>query len=146
MTNDAPATEHQVPQGVDEATAEAVGKLTEALETVERARGHLYSFHQLTGTADLQLGDACEQLRKAGHDDVAERLERDLVGRNVIPGHWTFQLMEAYDDTYWSTFRALEKETRDALTHGRRHLHEAAMKEDRRTQEHPDRSAHAARP
>src|SRR3954453_19221421 len=89
MTEDAPAPEHRIPQGVDEATAEAVGKLTEALETVERARGHLYSFHQLTGTAALQLGDACEQLRKAGHDDVAERLERDLVGRNVIPGHWT---------------------------------------------------------
>src|SRR3954467_15837198 len=127
-------------------TVEAVGKITEALETVERARGHLYSFHQLTGTADFQLGDAVDLLREAGHTEMADRLERDLVGRNVIPGHWTFQIMEEYDDTYWSVFRALEKETRDALTHGRRHLHEAAMKEDRRTQEHPDRSAHAARP
>ena len=27
----------------------AVGLVTEALETTERARGHLYSFHQLTG-------------------------------------------------------------------------------------------------
>ena len=33
---------------VDDRTVEAVGKLTEALETVERARGHLYSFHQLS--------------------------------------------------------------------------------------------------
>jgi len=146
MTHDAPAPDHQVPDDVDDATAEAVGKLTEALETVERARGHLYSFHQLTGTADLQLGDACDQLRKVGHEDWADRLERDLVGRNVIPGHWTFQIMEAYDDTYWSAFRGLEKEARDDLTHGRRHLHEAGMKEERRTQEHPDTDAHAARP
>src|SRR4051794_19812347 len=123
------------------AVVTAVGKLTEALETVERARGHLYSFHQLTGTADLQLGDACDQLRKVGHEDWADRLERDLVGRNVIPGHWTFQIMEAYDDTYWSAFRGLEKEARDDLTHGRRHLHEAGMKEERRTQEHPDTGA-----
>lgn len=62
-----------MPDGVDEATVEAVGKLTEALETVERARGHLYSFHQLTG--------------------------------------------------------------------GREHLHEARLKEDRRTQGHPDHTA-----
>jgi hypothetical protein len=146
MNDDAPAPEHQVPDDVDEATAEAVGKLTEALETVERARGHLYSFHQLTGTADLQLGDACAQLRDAGHRELAERIERDLVGRNVIPGHWTFQIMEAYEDTYCSTFRAFEKEARDTLTRGRRHLHEAGMKEDRRTQGHPDPAAHAARP
>lgn len=143
MSHDAPDAEHRRPASVDERTAEAVGKLSEALETVERARGHLYSFHQLTGTADLQLGDAVEMLRSCGHDDVADRVERDLVGRNVIPDHWTFQIMEAYDDTYWSVFRDVEKSVRDELTEGRRHLHEAAMKEDRRTHGHP---AHTARP
>jgi hypothetical protein len=120
-----------------DATVEAVGRITEALETVERARGHLYSFHQLTGTADFQVGEAVDLLRDAGHEDLADRLERDLVGRNVIPGHWTFQIMEAYDDTYWSTFRALEKEARDSLTGGRRHLFEAGLKEQRRTHGQP---------
>ena len=55
---DLPAPEHRRPDGVDDATVEAVGRLTEALETVERARGHLYSFHQLTGEADFKIGDA----------------------------------------------------------------------------------------
>jgi hypothetical protein len=123
---------------IDEATVEAVGKLTEALETTERARGHLYSFHQLTGGADLQLGEACELLRAAGHDELATRIEHELVGRNVIADRWTFQVMEDYDDTYWSVFRAFEREARDTLTGGRRHLHEAAMKEERRTHGHPD--------
>jgi hypothetical protein len=122
----------------DPATVEAVGKLSEALETVERARGHLYSFHQLTGHADLQLGEAVDLLREAGQADFADRLERDLVGRNVIPGHWTFQIMEEYDDTYWSVFRDLDREAREAFTGGRRHLFEAGMKEDRRTHGHPD--------
>jgi hypothetical protein len=117
----------------DQATVDAVGKITEALETTERARGHLYSFHQLTGTADFQLGDAVEQLREAGHSDLADEIERDLVGRNVIPGRWTFQIMEEYDDTYWSAFREIEQRARDTLTGGTRHLHEARMKEDRRT-------------
>jgi|SRR5689334_5380574 hypothetical protein len=123
---------------IDDATVEAVGKLTEALETTDRARGHLYSFHQLTGGADLQLGEACELLRKAGHDELAERIEHELVGRNVIPDRWTFQIVEEYDETYWTVFRAFEQEARDRLTGGRRHLYEAGMKEDRRTHGHPD--------
>jgi hypothetical protein len=141
--NDHPAPEHTVPSGVDDATVAAVGKLTEALETTERARGHLYTFHQLTGSADLQLGEAVEGLREAGHTELADRLERELVGRNVIEGRWTFQVVEDYDDGYWSTFRAFEQEARDSLTAGRRHLHEAGMKEDRRTHGRP---GHEARP
>ncbi len=138
---DQPAPQHRVPEGVDQATVEAVGKLTEALETTERARGHLYSFHQLTGSADLGLGEAVEQLRTAGHGDIADEIERELVGRNVLPGHWTFQIMEEYDDTYWSVFRETERRVRDSLTDGRRHLFESGMKEDRRTHGHPDHTA-----
>jgi hypothetical protein len=45
---------------VDAATVEAVGKLTEALETTEIARGHLYAFHQLTGSADFKVEEAID--------------------------------------------------------------------------------------
>jgi hypothetical protein len=124
-------------------TVEAVGKITEALETVERARGHLYSFHQLTGTADFQLGEGVELLRKARHHELADRLEHDLVGRNVTPGHWTFQIIEEYDDGYYRVFKEFERLTRERLVDGRRHLYEAEMKEDRRTHGKP---GHAARP
>ena len=127
------------PDQYDQSTVDAVGKITEALETIERARGHLYTFHQLTGTADFQLGDAVEQLRAAGHTELAAEIERDIVGRNVIPGRWTFQIMEEYDDTYWSAIREIEQRARDTLTGGLRHLHEARMKEDRRT---PGREHH----
>ncbi|MET0840317.1 MAG: hypothetical protein ABWY19_16170 [Marmoricola sp.] len=120
-----------------------MGKLSEALEAVEAARGHLYSFHRLSGTADLTLGEAVSGLREAGHDDLADRLEHQLVGRNVLEGRWTFQVVEEYDDTYYSTFRSLEQEARDELVQGRRHLFEAEMKEDRRT---PGRRHHEAAP
>ncbi|ORA24267.1 hypothetical protein BST12_05670 [Mycobacterium angelicum] len=39
------------PDGVGEGPVQATGKISEALETIERARSHLYSFHQLTGCA-----------------------------------------------------------------------------------------------
>ena len=131
-SEDLPDPDHRTPTGVDDATVEALGKLSEALETCERARGHLYSFHQLTGSADIQLGEALTSLREAGHDAVADRLETELVGRNVLAGRWTFQIVEEYDDTYWSTFRELEKHARDELSAGRRHLFEARLKQDER--------------
>lgn len=142
MTDDRPAPQHRVPGGVDDATVEAVGALSEALETTERARGHLYSFHQLTGSADLQLGDAVDQLRAAGHTELADDIERELLGRNVLPGRWTFQVIEEYDDTYYLPFREAETSVRDRLVQGRRHLFEAGMKEDRRTHGHTDHTAH----
>ncbi|HEY5981188.1 MAG TPA: hypothetical protein VIT41_16310 [Microlunatus sp.] len=140
---DLPDPDHRTPAGVDNATVEALGKLSEALETCERARGHLYAFHQLTGSADIQLGAAVTSLREAGHAHLADRLESELIGRNVLAGRWTFQIVEEYDDTYWSRFRSLEKQARDELVGGRRHLYEARLKQDERS---VGRSHHEATP
>ena len=136
-------SEHQRPRGVDDATVEALGKLSEALEAVEEARGRLYGFHRLTGTADFAAGEAVDLLRGAGHAGLADEIARDLVGRNVLYGRWTFQVVEEYDEHYYRTFKSLEERARGTLAGGRRHLHEAEMKADRRTQGH---RAHEADP
>jgi hypothetical protein len=136
-----PDEAHRRPDGITDATVSALGKLSEALEAVEVARGHLYTFHRLSGTADLTLGDAVAELRDAGHAELADRIDRDLVGRNVIPGRWTFQIVEAYDDGYYALFHDLEREAREQLAAGRRHLYEAEMKEDRRTHGAPGHEA-----
>ena len=131
------------PAGADDATVEAVGKLSEALETVERARGALYTFHQLMGHADIQAGEAVDKLRAAGHRDIADRLDTDLVGRNVVSGRWTFQVVEEFDDDYWTVFRDHEKAVRQTLMDGVRHVYEAEMKQSERT---PGRPGHEAAP
>ena len=131
------------PDGVSDQTVNALGKLSEALETCERARGYLYTFHQLTGSADIELGEAVTALREAGHDAIADRIEQELLGRNVLPGRWTFQIVEDYDDGYWSLFRELEQAARDELAGGVRHLYEARLKQDERTVGAP---GHAAQP
>lgn len=134
---------HRRPDGVADGAIEAAGRLSEALETTERARGHLYAFHQLTGNADLQLDAALALLREAGHGDLAEHVGRELLGRNVLPGRWSFQVVEDYDDGYYHCFQDIERLVRERLTGGRRHVYEAELKERRRTQGHP---AHTARP
>ena len=77
--------------------------------------------------------EAVDLLRKAGHDEIAERIDRELVGRNVIEERWTFQIVEDYDDGYYALFKQLEAGAREELVGGRRHLFEAEMKEKRRT-------------
>lgn len=139
----APDDEHVRPDGVDDLTVEALGNISEALEAVEIARGHLYTFHRLSGTADFTLGEGVRQLREAGHRELADRFETELVGRNVLEGRWTFQIVEEYDDGYYTLFKSLEKVARDTLVEGRRHLYEADLKEDRRTH---GRAGHEARP
>ena len=130
---DGPDDAHLRPDGLDDRTVEALGKLSEALETVEEARGHLYAFHRRCGTADLALGEAVDLLREAGHDAIADAVETDLVGRNILEGRWSFQVVEEYDAGYYAAFKEHEQSARNELVGGRPHLFEAEMKEDRRT-------------
>lgn len=144
MPDELPADDpHRRPEGTSDELVEAVGKVSEALEWVERARGHLYEFHQLSGHADLLFGEAADALHDAGAEDLAGDLRERLIGRNVIEGRWTFQIVEEYDDGYWSEARAIDREVREAAMEGRRHVFESEMKEDRRTH---GRRHHEARP
>ncbi|MER7589601.1 hypothetical protein ABTW72_18910 [Micromonospora sp. NPDC127501] len=132
---------HSRPDSLDDATVEGLGELSKALETIHRVRGHLYAAHQLVGGADLTLDRVVELLRQAGHDEVADRVERELLGRNVLPGRWTFQIMEEFDDGYYAAFQEVERYARDKLAGGRRHIYEAEMKERRRTHGMPGHEA-----
>jgi hypothetical protein len=134
-------TDDRTRPDLDDTTVEGLGKLSEALETVDQARGLLYGFHQLTGKADRLLQEAVELLAKAGASRLAADLDRDLVGRNVIADRWTFQIVEDFDDNYWGTFRAFDRRARDELAGGDRHVLEARMKQGERTHGHPRHEA-----
>lgn len=144
VVRDQPANQrHLRPEGTSDAAVRAAGRISEALETVEQARGHLYAFHQLTGRADLTLDAAVAELRALGKDDLAAHVAGELIGRNVLSGRWSFQLVEEYDDGYYRCFRTAEALVRNELTAGRRHVYEAEMKEQRRSHGHP---AHSCEP
>lgn len=127
----------------DDAVIEAVGRATEALEYVERARGHLYSFHQLIGRADLLFGEAAELLGRAGEPGAATQVERDVVGRNVLDGRWTFQVVDEFDDLYHRVVVEAVADLEAQFQEGHRHVFEARMKERRRSH---GRAGHEHRP
>jgi hypothetical protein len=143
MGVDPPDGLHQRPAGASDALVEAVGKVSEAVEWVERARGRLYDLHQMMGHADLLFGEAAEALDRAGAADQARLLDAEIVGRNVLDGRWTFQVVEEFDGGYYRAVRDAERAVREALMDGKHHVFEAEMKERRRTRGHP---AHRSRP
>lgn len=141
--DDGPDDRHLAPAGVDDATVTAVGGVTAAFEVVEHARGMLYAFHRLIGRADLELQQALDDLEAAGHGELADRVRADVVGRNVLAGRWTFQVVEDFDSGYHRAFADAERRVRDELTAGRRHVYEARLKERERTR---GRRGHEALP
>jgi hypothetical protein len=134
---------HERPAGASDAVVDAVGKVSEALEWVERARGRLYDLHQLMGHADRLFGEAADALRAAGAPELAQLLDEEVVGRNVLDGRWTFQVVEEFDAGYYRAVHVAEQRVRADLMDGRRHVYESEMKERRRTVGHPD---HTRRP
>lgn len=135
--------EHERPPGVSDETVEALGKVSEAWEYVERVRGHLFSLHQLMGRADYLFGDAIELLTDAGHAEAGERIQTDVVGRNLLDGRWTFQIVDEFDDVYYQPVRSIVKDLEATLIGGRRHVYEAELKDERRT---AGRDGHERRP
>ena len=140
-TPDPPA--HRRPEGVSDATVEALGKLSAAVDHVEDARGHLYAFHRLCGSAETTMEEATRMIREAGHDDLADALDAAVLGRNPLPGMWSFQMVEAYDDGYYAEVKGLHQRALDDLVDGQRHVFEAEMKQLRRTR---GREGHEATP
>jgi hypothetical protein len=140
--------EDEIPDGaaleIDERQrVGAIGKASEALEYIERARGHLYSFHQLMGRGDIEFGVACDLLESAGLGDDAARLRQEIVGRNALDGRWSFQIVDEFDDLYYSPARDEVRRLEEQHLNGRRHAYEASLKEQRRTHGHP---AHTSQP
>ena len=131
------------PDGVGDDVVEALGTLGEAVEWMERARGRLYDFHQMCGRVDLLLGDAADQLRAAGEQELADALDTHLVGRNVLEGRWSFQIVEEYDAVYWDVVRAFARHAEAQVLAGQRHVQESEMKDRRRTEGDP---SHRRRP
>jgi hypothetical protein len=133
--------EHARPEGASDDLVTAAGAMSEAFERIERARGALYTFHQLIGGADAQLDDVVDGLRANGFGGLADRISGELIGLNTLAGRWTFQVVEEFDDGYYATFRALAAAVREETMLGRRHVLEAEVKQARRTHGRPGHEA-----
>ena len=59
-------------------------------------------------------------LKVAGHRSHARSLWHNLLGRDVLEGRWTFQVVEGFDNDYYETARAEVHTLVDDLADGHR--------------------------
>jgi hypothetical protein len=99
--------------------------------------------HQLIGRADFLLEESANLLERAGCADDASAMRADVVGRNVLDGRWTFQIVEEFDKMYYRVVEAMLDRLTEQHMAGMPHIYESEMKERRRT---AGRLGHEARP
>jgi hypothetical protein len=125
---------HLRPDGVSDEVVEAIGKFSAALDHIEDARGHIYAFHRLMGSGERTLEEAYDLIKDVpGLEEYAEAMDREVLGRNPLPGMWSFQMVEGYDDEFYGPIKGLHQRMLDELLDGKRHVFEAEMKQLRRT-------------
>jgi hypothetical protein len=136
-----PDSAHLRHPGTSDETVEALGKLSEALEVVEQARGLLYGFHRLTGTADLMLDEAVSLLRVAGHADLAGRVEGRSSAATSSTAGGLSRSSRTTTTTTTPPSRTWSGRPGTNSPGGKRHLFEAGMKERRRSGGRPHHEA-----
>lgn len=92
----------------------------------------------------MEFATAVHMLSDASLQDEADQVDREIVGRNVFNGRWTFQIVDEFDDLYYyDVVRAcLLRQVKEYLG-GDRHALKRRMKAAERT---PGSSAHAPTP
>jgi len=123
---------------LSETEVEAVHQVELGLEWLHRAHGALVQFHHNTGHAMDHLDDAAELLAEAGHDDLADQLQNELLPKGVLPrdgdeGWWTYEVIEGFESQLYDDIRAFETETREQVSDGERHPAEQRQQESWRS-------------
>lgn len=113
---------------IHDATVDAVHQKEQALKWMERAWGCLLECHHNVGHAQLTMLDAVDKLDVAGHGEMAHSLRTTVATDDVLPGRWTYQVVDEFRVRLLEATRRFEADLRERLAGGVRHRHEARQK------------------
>jgi hypothetical protein len=113
---------------LSETEREALHQVELGLEWLHRAHGHLVEFHHNTGHAMDHLAEAEEDLRTCGYDELADALRDRYLPRGVIDDdRWSYDVLECFQEGFLADVETFEKDARETLADGRRHVTERAQ-------------------
>ena len=98
------------------------------VEWMLRAQGHLLAFHHAIGHGMDHLDTAESEFRTTGHVALADRIRDDLLPRGVTADdRWTYSVVEEFQRSFLADIVAFERDARDAVADGNRHVAERAQ-------------------
>lgn len=116
-------TRADVPE-LTPAEMDALHSIQLGIEHAYRAYADLLACHHRTGHAMDRFADAERSLRKAGHDEYADRIRDDLLPAGAVEDRWTYELVTEYRDGLVDELDAFETAIRDDLAEGVDHVSE----------------------
>lgn len=116
-----------------EAEIEALHHLQLGKENVHKAHGHLIEFHHKIGRSMDHFDEAASLLAASGSEEAADDL-RAVMDLGVVPGRWSWWVVDQFEDHFLETVLGAEREVRATVggESSRRHLAEREMERDAR--------------
>jgi hypothetical protein len=123
-------SEQPFDTGLTAAEREALHLLGLGLEHADRGFGSLVTAHHQFGRAMDRFDAAREQLRAAGHDELAAHLRDAILPAGAVGDRWTYELVDDCRDGFLAEIVAAEAAIREALADGKRHVAEQRQQRD----------------
>jgi peptidoglycan/xylan/chitin deacetylase (PgdA/CDA1 family) len=124
-------------ESIDEAERAALHEVELGIEHLQRAHGHLVSFHHAVGRGMDHLATAEVKLRAEGYEDLANAIRDEYLPRGVIESQhpddharWSYDVLETYEEAFLNDIVAFGKEATDRVTDGLRHPAERAQERE----------------
>ncbi|MCO8246816.1 MULTISPECIES: hypothetical protein [unclassified Haladaptatus] len=131
MTEDFPDDLSDDLADLDDETESALHQLELGIEGLRKAHGYLVQFHHVTGHAMEHFSEAENDLRDAGHDDIADHIRDEILPCGVLGGdRWTYELVESFETGFLHDIESFERVTREEIAGGERHVRERRMQRE----------------
>jgi len=127
--------EHE--RSLDETERAALHEVELGIEHLQRAHGHLVSFHHAVGRGMDHLATAEAELRDAGYDALADAIRDEFLPRGVLEGRhsedrgrWSYDVLETYEEAFLDDIVAFGEAATDRIADGLRHPAERAQERE----------------
>ena len=111
-------------QNLSESELTGLHEIEVGTEWIRRAHGHLLAFHHCIGHGMDHFDSAERELRASDHTDLADELRDDILPRGVLGDQWSYELVEAFDESMLPAVNDMERRTCEELADGERHVPE----------------------
>jgi hypothetical protein len=122
---------------LDDAERAALHEVELGIEHLQRAHGHLVSFHHAVGRGMDHLAAAETKLQDAGYDALADAIRDEFLPRGVLESQhaegrdrWSYDVLETYEETFLDDIVAFGEAATDRIADGLRHPAERAQERE----------------
>ena len=124
-------------RSLTDAERSALHEVELGVEHLQRAHGHLVSFHHAIGRGMDHLANAESELREAGYDELADAVRDEHLPRGVIESQhpedrsrWSYDVLETYEESLLEDIVAFGQKATDRIADGLRHAQERAQERE----------------